>query len=105
MVIQADGDPATQYDGGPAMAAALGDQLISVRDSGKHGHDGTNPCVTAKIDDYLINGVLPPSRSECGDEPRPSVPADAQAAGTTVAAGASVTKEARVRAAAHSFWP
>jgi PAB1-binding protein PBP1 len=58
-VIQADGDPATQYDGGPAMAAALGDQLISVRDSGEHGQYGNNPCVTEKIDDYLINGVLP----------------------------------------------
>ena len=106
VVVQADGDPATQYDGGPAMAAALGDQLISVRDSGEHGHYGSNPCVTEKIDGYLINGVLPPSRSECADAPRPPVPADDGApharTGTT-----QHTKEARVRAVAgrHSVWP
>ena len=81
VVIQADGDPATQYDGGPAMAAALHDQLISVRDSGRHTHYGTNPCVTDRVDAYLIDGILPPSRSECADEPRPNVPADGPAAG------------------------
>ncbi|HWO63348.1 MAG TPA: alpha/beta fold hydrolase [Umezawaea sp.] len=96
VVIQADGDPATQYDGGPAMAARLGDQLISVRDSGKHGHYGSNPCVTAEVDDYLINGVLPPSRSECADEPRPPVPADGSAG---VGSSARDTKADRVRAA------
>lgn len=105
VVIQADGDPATQYDGGPAMAAKLNDQLISVRDSGKHGHYGTNPCVTAKIDDYLINGVLPSSRSECTDDPRPPIPADTSAVTDVHATVAHTTKEARVRTiAAHSFW-
>ena len=78
----------------------LGDQLISVRDSGKHGHYGSNPCVTAEVDDYLINGVLPPSRSECADEPRPPVPADGSAG---VGSSARDTKADRVRAAvAHS---
>ena len=96
VVIQADGDPATQYDGGPAMADALDHQLISVRDSGEHGHYGTNPCVTARIDAYLINGVLPPSRSECTAGPRPPVPPDG--AGSTTNA-VPTTKEARVRAA------
>lgn len=103
VVIQADGDPATQYDGGPAMAAALNDQLISVRDSGEHGHYGTNPCVTARIDNYLINGVVPPSRSECAAEPRPPVPPDSAAHSANV----SSTKESRVRTVAehHSIWP
>ncbi|OZM71510.1 alpha/beta hydrolase [Amycolatopsis antarctica] len=77
VVIQGDGDPATQYEGGPAMAAKLGHQLISVRDSGAHGHFGTNACVTERVSDYLINGVLPPSQSECAAEPRPPVPPDA----------------------------
>ncbi|SMD27404.1 alpha/beta hydrolase [Kibdelosporangium aridum] len=75
-MIQGDGDPVTQYDGGPAMAAELGSQLISVRDSGPHDHYGSNQCVTDKIDNYLMNGVLPPSRSECAAEPRPPVPTD-----------------------------
>nr|CEL21911.1 probable exported protease [Kibdelosporangium sp. MJ126-NF4]CTQ92691.1 probable exported protease [EC:3.4.-.-] [Kibdelosporangium sp. MJ126-NF4] len=79
VVIQADGDPATQYDGGPAMASKLNNQLISVRDSGEHGHYGNNKCVTKTIDNYLINGVLPPSRSECAADPRPPVPADGSA--------------------------
>jgi pimeloyl-ACP methyl ester carboxylesterase len=93
VVIQGDGDPATQYDGGPAMAAKLGDQLISVRDSGMHGHYGANTCVTDKIDNYLINGVLPPSRSECTAEPRPPVPADEA---NTRITRAKDTKEARL---------
>ncbi|MEO6088032.1 MAG: alpha/beta fold hydrolase [Umezawaea sp.] len=101
VVIQADGDPATQYDGGPAMAAKLSDQLISVRDSGQHGHYGTNACVTGKVNNYLINGVLPPSRSECTDSPRPPVPADTSAESRT--ANAHATKEARVRVV-DTFW-
>lgn len=102
VVIQADGDPATQYDGGPAMAARLGDQLVSVRDSGQHGHYGTNPCVTARIDAYLIGGVLPPSRSECADDPRPPVPADGSGEARSAA---REDKADRVRAAVGTtFW-
>ena len=32
--------------------------------------------MTELIDRYLIDGVLPPSHSECEADPRPSVPAD-----------------------------
>ncbi|GAB3460472.1 alpha/beta fold hydrolase [Actinophytocola sediminis] len=106
VVIQGDGDPATQYAGGPAMAAKLGHQLISVRDSGLHGHYGANPCVTEAVDDYLINGVLPPARSECADEPRPQVPPDdAPDAGAGVVRSAD-TLHARVEAASarQSIW-
>ncbi|AHH99007.1 alpha/beta fold hydrolase [Kutzneria albida] len=103
VVIQGDGDPATQYDGGPAMAAALGNQLISVRDSGQHGHYGSNACVTDKIDNYLINGVLPPSRSECASDPRPPVPADGA---RTPNLRAQNTKQSRVHDAVEhrSIW-
>ncbi|MBK1783855.1 alpha/beta hydrolase [Prauserella cavernicola] len=109
IVIQGDGDPATQYAGGPEMADTLGNHLISVRDSGGHGHYGSNPCVTERVDDYLINGVLPPSRSECAAEPRPSVPAD-DAPDAPADAGAQersdVSKDARVREASanRSIW-
>ncbi|HEX6355086.1 hypothetical protein [Actinophytocola sp.] len=70
-----------------------------MRDSGQHGHYGSNPCVTEKIDNDLINGVLPPSRSECAGDPRPQVPAD----GTRTARN---TKEARVHDAVQhrSIW-
>ncbi|APU13628.1 alpha/beta fold hydrolase [Actinoalloteichus fjordicus] len=93
LVIQADGDPATQYEGGPAMAETLGHRLISLRDSGGHGHYGLNACVTQKVDDYLINGALPPANSECTGDPRPPVPADGTDTPDPFAAD---TKEARV---------
>ncbi|MFC9690473.1 alpha/beta fold hydrolase [Kribbella sp. NPDC056951] len=85
LVIGAEYDPATQYDGSPAMASALNNQLISVKDEGSHGQYGGNACATQKIDDYLINGILPGSRTTCDGAPRPDLPAD----GT---AGASAAK-------------
>lgn len=85
LVIGAEFDPSTQYDGSPAMASALNDNLISVKDEGSHGQYGRNRCATQKINDYLINGILPGSRVVCDGLPRPDVPAD----GT---AGASAAK-------------
>ncbi|SMC94005.1 alpha/beta fold hydrolase [Kibdelosporangium aridum] len=76
LVIQADSDPQTQYDGGPAMAAKLNDQLISVVDEGSHGLYGANDCVSQIVDQYLVGGVLPGTRTTCPGEPRPDVPAD-----------------------------
>lgn len=76
VVVQAEFDPATQYDGGPAMAARLDNNLITVTDEGTHSLYGRNDCVTKKIDDYLIDGVLPGSRASCSGPPRPDVPAD-----------------------------
>ncbi|TDD59613.1 alpha/beta fold hydrolase [Kribbella antibiotica] len=84
LVIGAEFDPATQYDGSPAMAAALNNNLISVKDEGSHGQYGSNPCATQKINDYLMNGILPGSRSTCDGAPRPDVPADGTAAAKTV---------------------
>ncbi|TDD59612.1 alpha/beta fold hydrolase [Kribbella antibiotica] len=95
LVIGAEFDPSTQYDGSPAMASLLNDNLISVKDEGSHGQYGGNPCATQKIDDYLINGILPGSRVECDGAPRPDVPADGTAAAKTVKpAGASLAAQA-----------
>jgi TAP-like protein len=80
------------------MAATLDNPLISVRDSGIHGQYGTNRCVTDRVDNYLINGILPASRSECpADVARPQVPADQ--AGTNGVPTRPSSKEARVKAA------
>ncbi|WP_216216344.1 alpha/beta fold hydrolase [Amycolatopsis aidingensis] len=76
VVVQAEFDPATQYDGGPAMASKLGNNLISVADEGAHGLYGRNDCATRKIDDYLVNGILPGSHTVCAGTPPPDVPAD-----------------------------
>ncbi|MFI5728831.1 alpha/beta fold hydrolase [Kribbella sp. NPDC051587] len=100
LVIGAEFDPATQYDGSPAMAAKLDNQLISVSDEGSHGQYGSNPCATAKINDYLIKGVLPGSRSVCAGAPRPDVPADGTAAAKTAkpAGGSLAARAAAIEA-------
>ncbi|SMD05081.1 alpha/beta fold hydrolase [Kibdelosporangium aridum] len=76
LVVQAEFDPSTQYDGGPAMAAKLNNSLISIADEGAHGLYGRNDCATKKINEYLIGGVLPGSRVTCPGAPRPNVPVD-----------------------------
>ncbi|NOL43215.1 alpha/beta fold hydrolase [Kribbella sandramycini] len=101
LVVGAEFDPATQYDGSPAMAAALNNNLISVRDEGSHGQYGTNPCVTKKVDDYLIKGILPGSRVECEGAPRPDVPADGQAATRAKPAGSLAERAAAIAAQGH----
>ncbi|NUT51371.1 MAG: alpha/beta fold hydrolase [Saccharothrix sp.] len=73
VIVQAEGDTQTQYEGGPAMAERLGHNLITVRDEGKHGLYNTgNACVDRAVNRYLINGVLPPSSSACPGDPRPA---------------------------------
>ncbi|ONI73499.1 alpha/beta hydrolase [Actinosynnema sp. ALI-1.44] len=86
LVIQAEGDANTQYDGGPAMATRLKDQLVSVADDGTHGLYTRNACASTIIDNYLVNGVLPGSRVTCPGDPRPDIPADEQAAGRSARA-------------------
>jgi pimeloyl-ACP methyl ester carboxylesterase len=72
VVVQAEGDTQTQYEGGPAMATLLGDNLITVVDEGKHGiYGGGNACVDAAVDRYLVDGVLPGSSSTCPGDARP----------------------------------
>ncbi|TDD59661.1 alpha/beta fold hydrolase [Kribbella antibiotica] len=101
LVVGAEFDPSTQYDGSPAMASKLNNSLISVKDEGSHGQYGRNTCVTQKVDGYLINGVLPGSRSTCDGSPRPDVPADGTAAAKTFKpAGGSLADRAAAGAAA-----
>jgi pimeloyl-ACP methyl ester carboxylesterase len=80
LVLQAEFDPATKYEGGPAMAKKLRNHLITVVDDGSHGVYISNACVTARVDEYLIHGTLPPEESTCAGAPRPDVPADGQPA-------------------------
>jgi pimeloyl-ACP methyl ester carboxylesterase len=82
LVVQADFDLKTQYEGGPAMARQLRDRLLTVTDQGGHGMYGRNACVTQRVDDYLIKGVLPAPGATCAGAPRPDVPADGDT-GTT----------------------
>ncbi|WP_238598513.1 alpha/beta fold hydrolase [Saccharothrix sp. ALI-22-I] len=73
LVIQAEGDTQTHYDSGPAMATRLGHNLITVLDEGKHGLYGTgNTCVDRAVNRYMVDGILPPSSSNCPGDPRPN---------------------------------
>jgi hypothetical protein len=76
IVVRGEFDPATPYEGGPAMAGKLGNRLITVRDEGGHVLYGSNPCVEAAVDDYLTDGVLPQPGASCAGTPRPDVAAD-----------------------------
>jgi pimeloyl-ACP methyl ester carboxylesterase len=95
LVIQAEGDAQTRYDGGPAMAYRLRDNLVSVSDDGTHGLYGRNTCATAIVDRYLLDGVLPGSRSVCPGDPRPPIPSDTAPAQVQPHAAAAL--EATVR--------
>ncbi|NRN63783.1 Pimeloyl-ACP methyl ester carboxylesterase [Kibdelosporangium sp. 4NS15] len=90
LVIQADGDSQTHYDGGPAMAAKLRDQLVSVADDGTHSLYSRNACASDIIDKYLVDGVLPGTRVTCPGDPRPNVPADGEQSGQRPANAAGV---------------
>ncbi|WP_176929813.1 alpha/beta hydrolase [Lentzea albidocapillata] len=87
LVVQAEFDPATKYEGGRAMARKLRNHLITVLDDGSHGLYARNDCVTRQIDDYLIHGTLPPKTSTCAGAPRPDVPADGQQTGASTTGG------------------
>ncbi|WP_211225458.1 alpha/beta fold hydrolase [Amycolatopsis nigrescens] len=96
LVIQADGDTQTQYDGGPAMAAKLRDHLISVPDDGTHGLYVSNTCVQALVDRYLVDGVLPGTTTTCAGDPRPDVPPDSAGASASARGSNNSTLQERI---------
>ncbi|OLT24663.1 hypothetical protein BJF83_06780 [Nocardiopsis sp. CNR-923] len=88
LVIAGEFDANTAYDGGPAMAARLGNPLLTVADDGGHAFYSIPgmSCVTDAVDAYLVDGAAP-EEATCPGIPRPSdVPRDpAEAAGIGVA--------------------
>jgi pimeloyl-ACP methyl ester carboxylesterase len=79
MVVQEEFDPQTPYEGGEAMAKQLGHSLLTVPRDGEHVAQGSNACVDAAINAYLLNGTLPKPRAQCAGRPFPDVPADTSA--------------------------
>lgn len=66
LVVAATGDTETAYAGGLALADYLGMHLITVVDSGIHGHFGEgDACVDAAVNAYLVDGTLPAERTDC----------------------------------------
>ncbi|WP_199551589.1 alpha/beta hydrolase [Streptomyces sp. N35] len=79
LVVQAERDVNTPYEGGVAMADRLDHILLTVQD-GQHGQylDQGNACVDQQVAAYLLRGILPSGPVTCagGDSP-PDVPTDA----------------------------
>lgn len=82
LVVHAEGDTQTAYANGVVMAESLRHHLITVPNDGEHGQYASGgACVDKAVNRYLIDGILPDSRSECAGTDKPAeVPADPAAA-------------------------
>ena len=77
IVVQGEFDPATPYEGGPAMAGLLHQRLVTGRGEGRHVAYGENACYTAIVDEYLLDGKLPAEGAACaGPDPDAPPPPD-----------------------------
>ncbi|SHF40852.1 alpha/beta fold hydrolase [Streptoalloteichus hindustanus] len=104
LVVQAAGDTQTQYAGGPAMAARLAHHLITVSDEGEHGMYGFgNACVDQQVNAYLVDGMLPPTRSECPGRARPEVPEDPPQGGQPPKPATELTPEGSIEESVRNY--
>jgi pimeloyl-ACP methyl ester carboxylesterase len=66
LVVAATGDTQTAYSGGVGLADYLGLHLVTVVDSGIHGHFGEgDACIDDAVNAYLVDGTLPAVRTDC----------------------------------------
>ncbi|TQK51268.1 TAP-like protein [Streptomyces sp. SLBN-118] len=73
LILAAERDAATPYEGAVELARRLkGAVLITERDAGNHGlGGGSNTCVNAYLEDYLLRGETPVRRASCAPHPEP----------------------------------
>jgi hypothetical protein len=79
LVVAATGDTQTAYAGGLGLADYLGMHLITVVDSGIHGHYAEgDACVDDAVNAYLVDGTLPALRTDCAStrDVVPDIPTD-----------------------------
>jgi pimeloyl-ACP methyl ester carboxylesterase len=79
LVVQAEGDPLDNYEGGVGMARRLRHRLVTVADSGDHEVYllGSNPGVDEIANRYLVDGILPGADVVVPPTvARPDIPAD-----------------------------
>lgn len=79
LVVQAEFDAQTPYEGGEALAEHLGAAMVTVTDDGGHGLYGAAgySCATEAVDAYLVDGHAPEDVSCAGPaipEPIPPLP-------------------------------
>ncbi|MEV5505945.1 alpha/beta hydrolase [Streptomyces orinoci] len=68
LVIGNTGDPATPYEGAGRMARQLGKDvgvLVTYRGEGHGAYNSGNPCMTALVNSYLLNGTPPRPGTTC----------------------------------------
>lgn len=73
LILAAERDAATPYEGARELARRLkGAVLISEEDAGTHGiGGGSNKCVNAHLENYLLTGETPVRRASCAPHPEP----------------------------------
>jgi pimeloyl-ACP methyl ester carboxylesterase len=73
LVIQAEGDSVTPYQGGRAIAELLGHRMVTVEDEGFHELYAVrgNRAVDDIVDAYLADGILPDQDTRLPGTPRP----------------------------------
>lgn len=79
LVVQAEGDPLDNYEGGVGMAQRLGHRLVTIADSGDHEVYllSANPAVDEIGTRYLTDGILPDTDVIVPPVAgRPGIPAD-----------------------------
>ncbi|MFI5754827.1 alpha/beta hydrolase [Streptomyces sp. NPDC051569] len=74
LILAAERDAATPYAGALELRRRLaGSVLVTERDAGTHGiAGGTNACVNAYMEDYLLHGRTPVRRAECAPHAEPN---------------------------------
>ncbi|MEU4493590.1 alpha/beta hydrolase [Streptomyces sp. NPDC023998] len=73
LILAAERDAATPYKGALELAHRLkGSVLITEEDAGTHGiGGGSNECVNAYLENYLLRGETPVRRAACAPHPEP----------------------------------
>jgi hypothetical protein len=69
LIVSADGDPATPYEGQIAMHHAVtGSRQVTLRGAFRHGVylSAGSACVDTAVDSYLLGGALPATDRTCG---------------------------------------
>jgi hypothetical protein len=71
LIVGAVHDPGTNYLGAVAASRRLPHSTLLTSNNWGHTSYGTGPCVTARIDAYLITGRPPAKGARCADAPQP----------------------------------
>lgn len=66
LVLGTSGDPATPYEWSVAVAAALANgHLVSYDGQGHTAYNKSNACVNRAVEDFLVDGTIPPADPRC----------------------------------------